>query len=81
MHYTDLVEQVSESSGLPKTKVHLVLQSFVEVAKNELRRGGNVIIPRFGTFFACLLKPRNLFGGTRQVRRESSIHFHESRRA
>lgn len=80
MHFVDLVAEVSQNSGIPKSKVQKILHAFQDVTKVEVRRGGRVIMPKFGTFFAVELRPRELFGGTRKVARSSSIRFRESRR-
>lgn len=80
MHFADLVEEVSQSSGVPRNKVEQILHAFQDITKGEVRKGGRVVMPKFGTFFAVELKPRELFGGSRRVVRSSSIRFRESRR-
>lgn len=81
MHFGLLVDEVSELSGLPRTKVAQIIQLFQSVTKEEVRRGGTVILPKFGTFYPRTLDQRSIFAGRRQVSDAPKIRFRESRRA
>jgi len=50
MTKADLVEEVSGKTGLTRTDVAVVVDSFLEAVKKSLENGKNIEIRGFGTF-------------------------------
>ncbi|MDH4223793.1 MAG: integration host factor subunit beta [candidate division Zixibacteria bacterium] len=50
MTKSDLVEKIVEKSGLTRTDVAVVVDSFLEAVKNAMKEGNNIEIRGFGTF-------------------------------
>ncbi|MCJ7457447.1 MAG: integration host factor subunit beta [candidate division Zixibacteria bacterium] len=50
MTKADLVEKIVEKTGLTRTDVAVVVDSFLESVKNAMKEGHNLEIRGFGTF-------------------------------
>jgi len=46
----ELVEQIAELTGIPKTHVAMVYDNIFELAGEALAEGDKVTVPNFGTF-------------------------------
>jgi len=55
---SDLVEQISSNTNLPRKDISLVLDSFFEEIKNALSAGSVIELRNFGTFEPRLRKGR-----------------------
>jgi DNA-binding protein HU-beta len=51
MNKSELVDAIAENSGLTKTDVEKTINSFVDVTQNALKRGDDVSLVGFGSFF------------------------------
>lgn len=58
MTKADLVEKVAERTGLTRTDVAVVVDSFLDTVKKTLEGGNNIEIRGFGTFKIKLRKSR-----------------------
>lgn len=58
MTKADLVEQVAGKTGLTRTDVAVVVDSFLEAVKTALEGGSNIEIRGFGTFKVKVRKAR-----------------------
>ncbi|MCH9031599.1 MAG: integration host factor subunit beta [candidate division Zixibacteria bacterium] len=58
MTKADLVERVAERTGLTRTDVSVVVESFLDSIKKSLEGGNNIEIRGFGTFKIKLRKSR-----------------------
>ena len=58
MTKADLVEKVAERTGLTRTDVAVVVDSFLETVKKSVEAGHNIEIRGFGTFKIKLRKAR-----------------------
>ena len=58
MTKADLVERVAERTGLTRTDVSVVVESFLDSIKKTLEGGNNIEIRGFGTFKIKLRKSR-----------------------
>ena len=58
MTKADLVERVAEKTGLTRTDVAVVVDSFLDTVKKSLESGHNIEIRGFGTFKVKLRKAR-----------------------
>ena len=58
MTKADLVEQVAEKTGLTRTDVAVVVDSFLDTIKKTMEDGHNIEIRGFGTFKIKLRKAR-----------------------
>jgi DNA-binding protein HU-beta len=50
MNRADIVEGISEKTGLTRTDVSAVFEGVLKMIEGELAKGGNVELRRFGTF-------------------------------
>jgi nucleoid DNA-binding protein len=50
MNRADIVESISEKTGLTRTDVSAVFEGVLKMIEGELAKGGNVELRRFGTF-------------------------------
>ncbi|MBO4405304.1 MAG: HU family DNA-binding protein [Alphaproteobacteria bacterium] len=50
MNKTELIHKVAEDCGLSQKSVGDCLNSIIEVIQGELKSGGDVVIPGFGSF-------------------------------
>lgn len=69
MRKVDVVNKISESTGVPKTDVLITIESFFKEVKNSLKNGENVYVRGFGSF---VLKKRAQKIG-RIIKRNESI--------
>ena len=51
----DIVNQVADKTGVPKTKAEIAVESLFEAMKNALQRGERIELRGFGVF---VVKPR-----------------------
>jgi nucleoid DNA-binding protein len=58
MTKADLVERVAEKTGLTRTDVMVVVETFLEQIKKTLEEGNNIEIRGFGTFKVKARKAR-----------------------
>jgi DNA-binding protein HU-beta len=58
MTKADLVEQVAEKTGLTRTDVAVVVDSFLDTIKRSMEEGHNIEIRGFGTYKIKLRKAR-----------------------
>ena len=58
MTKADLVEQVAEKTGLTRTDVAVVVDSFLDTIKKTMEDGHNIEMRGFGTFKIKLRKAR-----------------------
>ncbi len=58
MTKADLVEQLAEKTGLTRTDVAVVVDSFLDTIKKTMEDGNNIEIRGFGTFKIKLRKAR-----------------------
>lgn len=67
MTRADLVHEIAERTGLGKTDIRFVLETFFEVVKESIQREMSVQIRGFGSFFRkkkASKKARNISSGT-----------------
>lgn len=50
MNKTELIDAIAAETNQPKTVVSNVLNSFIGSVSSELAKGGQVVIPGFGTY-------------------------------
>jgi len=50
MNRADIIESISEKTGLTRTDVSAVFEGVLKMIEVELSKGGNVELRRFGTF-------------------------------
>ena len=60
----DIVNEVSDKTGVPKTKAEVAVESLFEAMKNALQRGERIELRGFGVF---VVKPRKSGVGRRDV--------------
>lgn len=51
----DIVNEVSDKTGVPKTKAEIAVESLFDAMKNALQRGDRIELRGFGVF---IVKPR-----------------------
>lgn len=61
MNYKDLIDQLAEKTGLPKSKTKERLEDVVSVLSEQLSDGKGVSIPDLGTFTAIEKKPKKVY--------------------
>ena len=52
MRNTDLVNNISEKTGIPKVDVLVTIEGFLKEVKENLADGNNIFIRGFGSFIA-----------------------------
>lgn len=52
MRKSDLVNNISEKTGIPKVDVLVTLEGFLKEVKENLAQGNNIFIRGFGSFIA-----------------------------
>ena len=58
MTKADIITQISETTGLPKKDVSVVVESFMEVVKDNMCKKENVYLRGFGTFLVKHRAPK-----------------------
>ena len=58
MNRADIVEQVSDATGLTRAEVAAVFEGCLNRISSELARGGTIELRRFGTFKCVKRAPR-----------------------
>ncbi len=83
MNKTEIVEQVSIKTGLPKKKVEQVVNLFLDSIIEEVQNGEDVEIRGFGTFFRLHQEKRSvkspIAGKTIEVPAKNKICFKASK--
>ncbi|NDU85547.1 MAG: HU family DNA-binding protein [Ferrovum sp.] len=51
MNKTELIEQIAESADISKAAAGRALEGAIEAVKNTLKKGGQVSLVGFGTFY------------------------------
>ena len=69
MTKADLTEQISERTGIDKTQVVYIIETFMKTVKNSLIEGEPVYLRGFGTFNLCLRKQKK----GRNIKQNTSI--------
>ena len=52
MRKVDIVTQIAEKTGVPKTDVLITLEAFFKEVKDSVKNGENVYVRGFGSFIA-----------------------------
>ncbi len=83
MNKTEIVEQVSIRTGLPKKKVEMIVNLFLNNVKEEVQNGNDVEIRGFGTFYQLHQDKRSvkspIAGKTIEVPEKNKICFKASK--
>ena len=83
MNKTEIVEQVSIRTDIPKKKVEQILNLFIDNIIGEVQNGNDVEIRGFGTFFRLYQEKRNvkspIAGKTIEVPAKNKICFKASK--
>ena len=58
MNRADIVETISDATGLTRAEVSAVFEGSLKLIEQELARGGTVELRRFGTFKVVKRAPR-----------------------
>ena len=58
MNKADLINKISEDTGITKTQANAALDSFTEAVTKTLKGGGKVTLVGFGTFLLSKRKAR-----------------------
>lgn len=58
MNKRELIKIVSKKTKLPEKQVKQIIDLFLNTITDSVRKGDNVIIQRFGTFRAVVLKEK-----------------------
>lgn len=59
MNKAELINKISDDSGITKTQANAALDSFVEAVTKTLKGGGKVTLVGFGTFSVSKRNARN----------------------
>lgn len=59
MNKADLINKISEDTGITKTQANAAIDSLIEAVTNTLKEGGKVTLVGFGTFSVSKRKARN----------------------
>ena len=59
MNKADLINKISDDTGITKTQANAALDSFIEAVTKTLKGGGKVTLVGFGTFIVTKLSARN----------------------
>ena len=73
MRKTDLVNQISEKTGIPKVDVLVTLEQMLKEIKDSLSKGENIYIRGFGSF---ITKKRAAKIG-RNIKKNIAVHIPE----
>ena len=83
MNKSDIVEQVSLTTGLPKKRVELIINLFIDNITKEVQKGNDVEIRGFGTFSRLYQEKRSvkspIAGKTIEVPAKNKISFKASK--
>jgi len=58
MNKADLINKISDDTGITKTQANEALDSFIEAVTKTLKGGGKVTLVGFGTFLISKRKAR-----------------------
>ncbi len=50
MNKSELIEAIATGSGITKTSASKVLEVFMNTITSELKKGGQIVLPGFGSF-------------------------------
>lgn len=73
MRKADLINQISEKTGIPKVDVLVTLETMLKEIKSSLSRGENIYIRGFGSF---ITKKRAAKIG-RNIKKNVAVHIPE----
>ncbi|MDE1190854.1 MAG: integration host factor subunit beta [Arachidicoccus sp.] len=73
MRKSDLVNNISEKTGIPKVDVLVTIESLLKEIKNNLSQGDNIYIRGFGSF---ITKKRAAKIG-RNIKKNVAVHIPE----
>ncbi len=59
MNKADLINKISDDTGITKTEANAALDSFIEAVTKTLKSGGKVTLVGFGTFAISKRSARN----------------------
>ncbi len=75
MRKDELIQAISDRTGLTRTDVKHVIDAFVSIVKDQLINGNSVVMRGFGTFTVRIRKPRV----ARDINRNKPIYLPERR--
>lgn len=61
MTYKELIDQLAESTGLPKTQVKVFVEDTISVLSKNLSRGTGMSIPDLGTFSTKVTEVKKVY--------------------
>lgn len=73
MRKADLINQISEKTGVPKVDVLITVETLLKVIKNTMGEGENIYVRGFGSF---ILKKRAAKIG-RNIKKNVAVHIPE----
>ncbi|MBN9349718.1 MAG: integration host factor subunit beta [Chitinophagaceae bacterium] len=73
MRKADLINQISENTGVPKVDVLITVENLLKVVKQTMGEGENIYIRGFGSF---ILKKRAAKIG-RNIKKNVAVHIPE----
>lgn len=73
MRKSDLVNSISEKTGIPKVDVLVTVETFIKEIKDNMARGENIYIRGFGSF---ITKKRAAKIG-RNIKKNVAVHIPE----
>ncbi len=75
MRKDELIQAISDRTGLTRTDVKHVIDAFISIVKDQLISGDSVVMRGFGTFMTRTRKPRV----ARDINRNKPIYLPERR--
>ncbi len=75
MRKDELIQAISDRTGLTRTDVRHVIETFISIVKDQLINGDSVVMRGFGTFTVRVRKPRV----ARDINRNKPIMLPERR--
>ncbi len=75
MRKDELIQAISDRTGLTRTDVKHVIDAFISIVKDQLINGDSVVMRGFGTFMTRTRKPRV----ARDINRNKPIYLPERR--
>jgi len=61
MNRAEIIEKISNQTGLTQVEVSVVFEGILKLIESELARGGTIELRRFGTFRCVTRAPRRAF--------------------
>ncbi|NPA33985.1 MAG: HU family DNA-binding protein [Chlorobi bacterium] len=75
MRKDELIQAISDRTGLTRAEVRHVIDTFISIVKDQLINGDSVVMRGFGKFSVRTRKPRV----ARDINRNKPIHLPERR--